>query len=83
MKGRVVIGSRSDAELQARAMIDAWLKEHSAKTKFKLIPIVAARSPARFILEIDKRRFLTSTVDHDKAGVQFFDGPGRREAAFG
>ena len=27
MKGRVVIGSRSDAELQARALIDSWLKE--------------------------------------------------------
>jgi hypothetical protein len=25
MKGRVVIGSRSDAELQARALIDSWL----------------------------------------------------------
>jgi hypothetical protein len=25
MKGRVVIGSRGDAELQARALIDSWL----------------------------------------------------------
>ncbi len=25
MKGRVVIGPRSDAELQARALIDSWL----------------------------------------------------------
>jgi hypothetical protein len=25
MKGRVVIGSRSDAELQARALVDSWL----------------------------------------------------------
>ena len=27
MKGRVVIGSRSDAELQARVLIDSWLTE--------------------------------------------------------
>jgi hypothetical protein len=32
MKGRVVIGSRSDAELQARAMINDWLKKHSTQT---------------------------------------------------
>ncbi len=25
MKGRIVIGSRSDAELQARVLIDSWL----------------------------------------------------------
>ena len=25
MKGRIVIGPRSDAELQARALIDSWL----------------------------------------------------------
>jgi hypothetical protein len=31
MKGRVVIGSRSDAELQARAMINDWLKKHSTQ----------------------------------------------------
>jgi hypothetical protein len=30
MKGRVVIGSRSDAELRARAMINDWLKKHHA-----------------------------------------------------
>jgi hypothetical protein len=28
MKGKVVIGSREDAELQAGAMIDDWLKKH-------------------------------------------------------
>jgi hypothetical protein len=28
MKGRVVNGSREDAELQARDMIDDWLKTH-------------------------------------------------------
>jgi hypothetical protein len=31
MKGTVVIGSRSDAELQARAMINDWLKKHSTQ----------------------------------------------------
>jgi hypothetical protein len=31
MKGRVVIGSRSDAERQARAMINDWLKKHSTQ----------------------------------------------------
>ena len=31
MKGRVVIGSRSDAELEARVLIDGWLKKHSAQ----------------------------------------------------
>jgi hypothetical protein len=30
-KGRVVIGSHSDAELQARAMIDRWLKSTARK----------------------------------------------------
>ena len=28
MKGKVVIGSREDAELQARDMIGDWLKKH-------------------------------------------------------
>ena len=28
MKGRVVIGSREDAELEARNMIEDWLKKH-------------------------------------------------------
>jgi hypothetical protein len=28
MKERVVIGSRRDAELQARGMINRWLKKH-------------------------------------------------------
>ena len=30
-KGRVVIGSREGAELQARAMINSWLKTHSTQ----------------------------------------------------
>jgi hypothetical protein len=28
MKGRIVIGSRQEAELQARSMINDWLKRH-------------------------------------------------------
>ena len=31
MKGRVVFGSREKAELQARAMIDNWLKSTARK----------------------------------------------------
>jgi hypothetical protein len=31
MKGRVVIGLREQAELQARDMIDDWLKKHSTQ----------------------------------------------------
>ena len=31
MKGKVVIGSREKAELQARAMINSWLKTHSTQ----------------------------------------------------
>jgi hypothetical protein len=31
MAGRLVIGSRSDAELQARAMISGWLKKDSTQ----------------------------------------------------
>jgi len=31
MKGRVVIGSREEAELQARALINDWLKSHSTQ----------------------------------------------------
>ena len=31
MKGRVVIGSREEAELQVREMIDSWLKRHSTQ----------------------------------------------------
>ena len=31
MKGRVVIGSRGEAELQARAMINDWLKRHATQ----------------------------------------------------
>jgi hypothetical protein len=32
IKGRVVIGSREQAELQARAMINTWLKKHSTQS---------------------------------------------------
>src|SRR5262249_105911 len=39
-----------------------------------------AGSP-RLILEIDIRQLLAVAVFDDKAGVQFFDGPGRRGAA--
>ena len=39
------------------------------------------RSPARLILEIDKHQFLPAAVLNDKAGVQFLDGPGKREVA--
>jgi hypothetical protein len=31
MKGKVVIGSREKAELQARAMINRWLRKHSTQ----------------------------------------------------
>jgi hypothetical protein len=31
MKGRVVFGSREEAESQARALIDSWLKRHSTQ----------------------------------------------------
>jgi hypothetical protein len=31
MKGRIVFGSREEAELQARAMINDWLKRHSTQ----------------------------------------------------
>ena len=31
MKGRIVFGSREEAELQARALIDNWLKRHSTQ----------------------------------------------------
>ncbi len=31
MKGRIVIGLRGEAELQARAMINSWLKQHSTQ----------------------------------------------------
>ena len=31
MKGRVVTGSREEAELQAHALIDSWLKRHSTQ----------------------------------------------------
>ena len=31
MNGRVVLGSRRDAELMARAMINSWLKRHSTQ----------------------------------------------------
>ena len=31
MKGRIVIGSRGEAELQARTMINSWLKQQSTQ----------------------------------------------------
>jgi hypothetical protein len=37
-------------------------------------------SSARLVLKIDVSQFLPGAVGHDKAGVQFIDGPGRREA---
>ena len=39
------------------------------------------RSPAGLILEIDIGQLLPGAVSHGKAGVQFLDGPRRREAA--
>jgi hypothetical protein len=42
---------------------------------------LAAESPPRLILEIDIGELLPVLVTHDKAGVQFFDKPRRREAA--
>ena len=44
MKGRVVIGPRSDAELQARALIDSWLIKH-AKSCGRGITATASRAP--------------------------------------
>jgi len=38
---------------------------------------------AERLLEIDIGRLLPAGVAHDKAGVQFLDGPGRRETAGG
>jgi hypothetical protein len=38
------------------------------------------RSSPRLILEIDIRKLLAVVVAHDKAGFQFIDRPGRREA---
>jgi hypothetical protein len=35
------------------------------------------------LLEIDIGQLLPGAVDYDLAGVQFFDGPRRREAARG
>jgi hypothetical protein len=50
----------------------AWriAASHATKLSFS--------SPARLILEIDITQFLPGVVYHDKAGVQFLDGPGRR-----
>jgi len=39
------------------------------------------RTPAGFVLQIDVGQFLPGVVLHDTAGVQFFDGAGRQEAA--
>jgi hypothetical protein len=41
------------------------------------------RAPPRLFLEIDIDKLLAVVVAHDKAGVQFFDRPGRREATCG
>jgi hypothetical protein len=41
---------------------------------------LAERAP-RLILEIDTGKLLPIVVAHDKAGFQFLDGPGGREAA--
>jgi hypothetical protein len=39
--------------------------------------------PPRLILEIDIRELLPVVIADDKAGLQFLDGPRRREAASG
>jgi hypothetical protein len=39
------------------------------------------RSPARLVLEINVSELLPAVVAHDKAGIQFLDGPGRPEAS--
>jgi hypothetical protein len=44
---------------------------------------LAADPPAGLILEIDVRELLVGAVDDDKAGFQFIDQPGRREARKG
>jgi hypothetical protein len=40
---------------------------------------LGCRASPRPILEIDIGKLLTVAVAHDKAGVQFLDGPRRRE----
>jgi hypothetical protein len=44
---------------------------------------LGCRRADRLILEIDIGELLPGAVGCDKAGVQFFDRPGRREAAGG
>jgi hypothetical protein len=41
------------------------------------------RAPPRLILEIDIGKLLSVAVADNKAGIQFPDSPGRREAAGG
>jgi len=38
---------------------------------------IIADRPPRLLLEIEVGQLLPRTVDHDKGGVQIFDGPGR------
>jgi hypothetical protein len=42
MKGRVVIGSRSDAELQARVLIDSWLNPRKVLRASSFVSSLAA-----------------------------------------
>ena len=46
-----------------------------------LLSSLAADLRPRLILEIDIGELLPGTVAYDKTGVQFLDGPRRREAA--
>jgi hypothetical protein len=48
-----------------------------------LLSSLAADLRPRLILEIDIGELLPGTVAYDKTGVQFLDGPRRREAAEG
>jgi hypothetical protein len=47
--------------------------------RLRLIAVLL--KPPRLILIIDIGKLLPAAVLHDKAGFQFIDGPGRREAA--
>jgi hypothetical protein len=35
----------------------------------------------RSLFKVDMRKRLSAAITHDKAGVQFFEGPGRQETA--
>jgi hypothetical protein len=48
-----------------------------------LVSNFCRRSPAGLLLEIDKCELLARFVFDDKAGLQFLDGPRRREGAGG